>query len=321
MIYEFAIEPDLVATWGHLSEYRFFFDKFGLGTARIMSEFPKFKNWRRQLLRVATGANDLELERITALIYILSEKMISRQNVQYDGSISCSWLENAEKEDERFPFHAILASSNPRENSRVLSEKTLGTSYNLKWNVKKQIIIPRKANEMAVVMSVMLRNCNTAIFVDPYFLLPGNQTHKWKKTFGAFFKELSKNRSISSQSQFRVEVHASAEVNKAPSSDFFKDQCIRCMSNYIPDGLSVCFKRWNQKKPGGKKLHDRYILTDLGGVDFSIGLDEGFEGEDQKLTLMERGIYNDIWSRYASNHPAFDLDTDSVIVIEGKSTA
>lgn len=318
MIHEYAIEPGLVAMWGNLENYRYFAEKFGVGQQRIMSEYPKFKNWRRQVLMAATGKDGMELQRITALIKILSEIMIVRNMAIYDGTIS--WLENAEKEDERLPFHAILASSNPSENSRVLSEKTLGTSYNLKWNAKKQIIIPRKANEMAVVLSVMLRNCNTAIFVDPYFLLPGNQTHKWEKTFGAFFKELSKNRSISSQSQFRVEVHASAEVHKAPSSDFFKNQCIRCMSGYIPDGLSVCFKRWNQK-PGGKKLHDRYILTDLGGVDFSIGLDEGFEGEDQKLTLMERGIYNDIWSRYASNHPAFDLDTDSLVVIEGKSTA
>jgi len=315
MIHEYAIEPGLVATSGKVENSKNFAKKFGLGQPNIMSEYPKLKNWRRQVLMAATGKGDMEIERITALIQILSETMIVRNMAIYDGTVS--WLENAEKEDERLPFNAILASSNPRENLRVLSEKTLGTSHNPIWNEKTQIMMPRKASEMANALSPMLRNCNTAIFVDPYFLLSKFNTHKWKKTFGAFFKELSKNSSISSQSQFRVEVHASAEVHMALPSDLFKKQCVRCMNDKIPNGLSVCFKRWKQK-PGGKKLHDRYILTDLGGVDFSIGLDEGSEGEDQKVTLMERDIYNDIWSQYASNNPAFD-PVDEIIIEGNKS--
>ena len=78
MVYEFAIEPDLVATWGTLTKYRYFMDNFGLGTPRIMSEFPKFKNWRRRVLQAASGREGLEMQRITAIINYLAETLVKR---------------------------------------------------------------------------------------------------------------------------------------------------------------------------------------------------------------------------------------------------
>ena len=81
MVFEFAVEPELVATCGERDNYRYFYEKFGIGQPRIMSEYPKLQNWRRQVLRAASGKKDEELQRITAMIAILSEARISRCNV------------------------------------------------------------------------------------------------------------------------------------------------------------------------------------------------------------------------------------------------
>jgi hypothetical protein len=86
MIYEYALEPELVASWGNLSDYRFFVQAFGLGQPRLMSEFPKLKNWRRQVLRALKDPKGMKAQRVTALIEVLSEKMISRQHGGYDGT-------------------------------------------------------------------------------------------------------------------------------------------------------------------------------------------------------------------------------------------
>src|SRR5215470_3706205 len=110
MIFDFAVEPELVASWQALSDYRYFATSFGLGEPRIMAEFPKLKNWRRQVLRAAEGVEGLALERITALIGILTEHMALR-NPLYDGNIS--WLANAGREHAGRPFHAILCRENP----------------------------------------------------------------------------------------------------------------------------------------------------------------------------------------------------------------
>ena len=85
MVYEFAIEPDLVATWGTLPKYRYFMDNFGLGTPRIMSEFPKLKNWRRRVLQAASGREGLEMQRITAMVNYLGEILVKRDEAAYDG--------------------------------------------------------------------------------------------------------------------------------------------------------------------------------------------------------------------------------------------
>lgn len=306
MIYEFAIEPDLVATWGHPSEYRFFVDKFGLGTARIMSEFPKLKNWRRQLLRVATGAGDLELERITALIYILSEKMISRQNVQYDGSIS--WLKNAERENNRKKFHAILAASNPRNHADVLNGKNLGVNSENRWDLNSEKIIERKADKMAEAVLSMLSNCTMAIFIDPHF---GPENARHRRTIKEFMQVLAQNRNNLPLN--RVEIH----TQEKSAEDFFKNECEDKMPKCIPTGVKVRFVRWKQKD-SGEKLHNRFILTDIGGVKFGVGLDDGRSGETDEVSLLTKETYELRWSQYVSDNPAFDL-VDEVFVSGIKS--
>jgi len=137
------LEPALVATWGKLSEYRYFYDKFGLGQPRIVSQYPKLKNWRRQVLSYAANASAMELQRITALISHFSERMISRKGCSYDGNIF--WLENAEKEDERCPFHAILSLANPRSHHAVLIGPELGLNNDPKWHLKNEEICTPKS--------------------------------------------------------------------------------------------------------------------------------------------------------------------------------
>lgn len=90
MIYEFAIEPALAVAWAkHRNEFEYYYEKFGLGQPKIMSEFPKFKNWRRQFKRAAAGAQDFELQRITALFNLLIEDvytaMVFSMTAQFPG--------------------------------------------------------------------------------------------------------------------------------------------------------------------------------------------------------------------------------------------
>ena len=304
MVFEFAIEPELVATWGEFNNYRYFYDKFGIGQSRIMAEYPKLQNWRRRVL-IAGPKDGMEHQRLTAIISILTEKMIERNTAHYDGNVT--WLENSEKEDINLPFQAILALSNPRNNPNVLNGSALGISTNLKWDMDRQMpAVPRKASDMAKAVRPLLHNCHTAIFIDPYFMARDNW-QKWRQPFESFMQELSITRY--KYSELRIEFHAAADIQYACSAELFKKRCEERLAGCIPSGLSVCFKRWTQK-PKGKKLHDRYIITDIGGVDFSIGLDEGVDGETQKISILEKNTYEIVWNDYVSVHPAFDLAPD-----------
>ena len=306
MIYEFAIDPNLVATWGNPSDYRFFADKFGLGTARVMSEFPKLKNWRRQILKATSGAEDLELQRITALISLLTDKMISRPDTQYDGTIS--WLENAEFEHTRKKFHAILSTCNPRNHTDVMTGENLGVNSDKRWNLRIEKIVPREASEMSNSIVSMMSNCTIAILIDPHF---GPENPRHRRTLTEFLNALMQNRN--NLPLIRVEIH----TKEKSSAEFFKKECKANLSKCIPMNIRVKLVRWKQRL-GGEKLHNRYILTDIGGVKFTIGLDDGQAGETDEITLLPRETYELRWKQYASNEPAFDFVDEIYIPQEDK---
>lgn len=160
MIYGYALEPELVSTWGNRADYRYFYNNFGLGQPRLMVEFPKLKNWRRQVLQATTGIGDMEQQKVTAMISMLTEKMISRTlQAEYDGTRT--WLENAEQEHSAKPFHAMIARENPRNHSAVMRGSSLGDQPDLRWDIERNRVINRTAIDMADAVSTLLQNSST----------------------------------------------------------------------------------------------------------------------------------------------------------------
>jgi len=296
MVYGYAIEPELVATWGSLDKYRYFYEKFGLGEPRLAIEYPDFKNWRRRVLKAASRCDGLELGRIIEMVGRLGEKMIRHNVCDYDGTIP--WLENTEKIHE---FDAILATANPRKHGKVLTGALLGVEASKLWDINKEALVGRNSKDMSKAVSTLLRNSTTVIFVDPHFRA---KESRWREPFKAFISEFIFHKK--DLSLLKIEVHVSADYDNAPSWGFFKQECEQKLRSCISDGMTVVFKRLTQK-PGGEKLHNRYILTDIGGVRFQIGLDSGNEGETDDITLLSREIYDLRWKQYASENPAFEF--------------
>jgi len=237
---------------------------------------------------------------------MLSEKMISRDNSVYDGDVP--WLENAEKEHERGPFHSILAVSNPRRRECVLTGSTLGEGHAARWHLKRADRVRRKAYEMAQAIEGMLFNCQEVLFIDPHF---GPEKGRFRRPLKSFLKCLIRNRGFLTLN--RVEVHS--KLNSPP--EFFYSECERRLPSIIPPGMTVLLKRWRQNQ-SGEQLHDRYILTNIGGVEFSKGLDDDGNdpvGDRVKVTLLDRDSYNLLWAQYAGPNPAFELAEEPIEVV------
>jgi hypothetical protein len=293
MIHEFAIEPELAATWGDRASFKYFITKFGLGEGRLVSRFPK--KWKKMVWESFRSSNDMELKRLEELITRITEKMVNRS--PYKWQPDKSWLNNAEDEHQQHPFYAILSRQNPRVRDYILIGDELGDSENVLWNVSRGKTVKRKAREMALAVLNMLSNCEAAIFIDPHF---GPENSRYRRPLKEFFAFLGNNRG--GQLPSRIEVHSS---NKA-DPDFFRDTCKEELTKLIPKGLKVKFIQWKERTDG-VKLHNRYILTDIGGVLFPNGLDEGKEQDMDDVSLLNRAQYELRWSQYAGQDPAFDL--------------
>ena len=52
-------------------------------------------------------------------------------------------------------------------------------------------------------------------------------------------------------------------------------------------------------------MHNRFVLSNLGGVSFGTGLDEDFGGErvDDLVAILEQGPWRTEWDRYNGDDP------------------
>ena len=73
-----------------------------------------------------------------------------------------------------------------------------------------------------------------------------------------------------------------------------------------------------RERLGGQRLHNRYILTDVGGLIFGVGLDDGGAGEIDDVSLMDRSQYELRWSQHATESRAFDLTEGRIEVSSGR---
>ncbi|HFD87407.1 MAG TPA: hypothetical protein ENJ35_07010 [Gammaproteobacteria bacterium] len=299
MIYEYGLEPELVATWGNRADFNFFINAFGLGQPRMVSEFPKLKNWRRKVLQALPSTiADLDRERVLELVRTMTERMVTREEGHYDGSKE--WLENAEREHARIPFHAILAHDNPNNHPDIIVANSLNAT-DTRWDVQRSKVVCRQAADMAAAVSDMLSNCREAIFVDPHF---GPELPRYRRPFSRFLHAVTINRGGNIPD--RIVVIGS---NRNPNYDFFRGECESRFPRLIPAGIDVIFVRIRQLA-GGEAVHNRYILTELGGVTFQHGLDDGRQGETDDVALMDRKQYEQRWEQYCGNNPVFDMDGD-----------
>jgi hypothetical protein len=82
MIYEYALEPEMVATWGTVNNYRFFLREFGLGTGRLVSHYPRA--WMKKVWISFDGRNEMDKKRLEELLSRLKETMVKRTNCCWD---------------------------------------------------------------------------------------------------------------------------------------------------------------------------------------------------------------------------------------------
>ena len=95
------------------------------------------------------------------------------------------------------------------------------------------------------------------------------------------------------------------DADNAPTLDFLVEKCKKFLPAVVPTGAQLKVRILTQRQ-GGKKLHERYLLTDIGCIKVDPGLDEREVGENFELIRLGQELYRDLWSDYASDKPSFD---------------
>ncbi|OSM07687.1 hypothetical protein [Magnetofaba australis] len=314
MIHEFALDPEMVARWHDRGEYAFFAGRFGMDAGRVVSGYPK--KWR-QMVRKAffdqfpAGDHNAEM-RMEALLDTLCEKMVKRPSSFPELP---TWLEKAEGEHGERPFRGILSHDNPRNRPFIITTDELahGTITDEKnarhWEVPPAPSPPRDAGEFAQVVAPILRCCQHAVFVDPHFD-PDPYRPRFLNTLREMLAILwGQNHGLDAP---QAELHISAD--KKGESEILR-KCRAHLPDVISQGGKLRVVIW-KSRAGGEKLHNRYLLTDIGSVGFGVGLDEADEAghdESDDLFRLSSAQHAKRWGQYVSA-PAFELASDPIDV-------
>ena len=203
--------------------------------------------------------------------------MITRE---HDYNDSHSWLKNAIEENKKRPFHAIATTTKKGTTKNLLDGKSLDpTKPHKLWKIPVSIQVKRDAVAMMTCVSLLLSLSDEIVFIDPYFD-PG--ARRYTDPLKLFLHAMA-NRGRRKMPT-RIEYHGGNQNTDKANFQRDLDQWVR---PHLPTGVALSVVRW-----GKDQMHNRYILTDRGGVMFGKGLDDG---RDDKFThdtvsLLDDGV-------------------------------
>lgn len=307
MLYEYAVDPELVATWSDRTTARYFRDQFGLGSPRIISKYPG--RWKRLVWAAwesSGSGGDTERKRMEELLAHLSRTMVKRPSSAWNPDRA--WQGNALREHRRLPFHAILAQDNPGDEPRVLVPDDLDDNSTL-WTIERGQAPVRRADAMAETLRDMLRLAMNIVFVDPYF---APDSPRYLRVLSACLEACRAARRILGEHP-SVHIITSGGRDKDPVREHFEAEC-RKLPASLPVDQPVTIRRVAER-PKGQQLHNRYVLTEHGGVSLGAGLDEKTEHATDDVLLLPRNLYLRRWREYAGESLAFDRVEGDITIV------
>jgi hypothetical protein len=83
------------------------------------------------------------------------------------------------------------------------------------------------------------------------------------------------------------------------------DQAARALPAAVPDGLKVSLHCWKERQ-GGKRFHNRFVLTDVGGVQFGDSVERGHAAQDDRISILEETSRATLWEDFVGATPSYD---------------
>jgi len=293
MIKEVAIDPEVMATWQHFREL---WADLGVTQGRLVAEYPP--GWRDIVCEKAYKVSSAKAASIAARLKPLPGNGGAKRWVATNRGFDRGkdWLTNAEKHDVPGGFAAIVAKKNPRAKRCVLTAGEFDPEVT-PWSTASQLEVTRDTTKLLECSEFLLRVSHELVLVEPNFDV----------TEGRFRDPLEAlvNCRAKGQSWSRLELHVRFPTDK--QGNYVPSALPSQMGNarhflapLIPVGNTLHLFFW-QRKVDGKRIHARYIMTELGGLQPDHGLDEGDALGDTTIVSL---LAEDVWTTVRGDYCA-----------------
>lgn len=273
MIHEYAIDP---AVLSDLKAFRYIAAGLGMHVGRVVCPFPK--DWKRLCYQVADKHGQQVKHAVTQWLQDRGPRVLTRHrsNTTYDYNLA-TWCENAVQEHGRAPFKAILAYHTANSRPPIIDGSDLDPQDPL-WNVPTQVYVQRCAAEFATHVGPLLRHARQIRIVDPYFVGDSDQVQILNACIS--YAEQAPDRVA------YVEIHVDGNTVKHATVSHIESQIGRRYPKSLPPPKIV---RWMQGY-----LHNRLILTDMGGVTTGDTLRQ-HDCRGDHIILLEEPVWRKWW--------------------------
>lgn len=285
MFYDYAVDPALFSDINIFN--RFIHESFSLLQGRIIAKYPrKGANWWGMVRDIIQVLDDQDQSYIidwysTGFNDDLSIVDFVGADCYYDNSKT--WLENAEIIYENYNcFHAIIAKENPRNKSYVIVVPDANRKFSIdneKFTkpVDTSRIISNKTGFLESI-DILIKYSNEIFLIDPYF----SGDKKWGVLINVLFKCILKYKKVSMIPTYITFVKEE-DIKTRKESILCINNRDKLYKNNIPEGMKLSIYLVNKTK----KDHDRCILTDWWGIEFSRGLDATFQTQQARRMLRK----------------------------------
>jgi hypothetical protein len=307
MIFAFAIEPVVAAEWYPRRRLRTVRNEFGVGHPRVFFEYPKFSKWKRAVWRILADKNLSEIDRarVEVLFTWLGEARVRRHELAYDPDKD--WLSNVEAEWDRRAFGGVLASCDPRKHAAVITEEER-LDGDARWDdLPSGLVVKRTPEALRGALGPLVQDCREVHLVDPYF--DGS-----KRTYQRVLADLAGAMCDPADEERRtIVVHCGGNV---PLEDFVSGLGVCAES--VPRRVTLEVRRW-WDVTDSDGLHNRFVLTDIGGVKLGWAVASGRRGTLDDVNVLARGQWETRWAQYCEGDQVFEpVDDPPLESISGR---
>lgn len=211
-----------------------------------------------------------------------------------------------ENEHKRFPFFAIMKNSD--NSSSLLPYKDIEWLKTLEcefFNHEISVNSERTKEALTKTLAPFLNNSSTLTFIDPYFMVEA----RYKVIYKKYFELLDKTVAIRCENIPRTVTIVCAGIgdkSKPIPYEEFKNACITTYQPIIPATIKLEVYIIKEKT---QEIHDRMILSNIGGVTIGHGTEESKkiikDTSQTTISILSQQSLANWRKKYTPNSDAF----------------
>lgn len=283
---EYAVEPAAIgADW---NTFKYLIEKFGYDKGRLISRMPT--KWEKKVIAAAkdAGISDVRMKSLVERLRNTSKQRVVDFGRGYDPERA--WLENALEEHGKKLFRAIICAAEDACGEAVVADDCDEDHALIATPVSCDV--PRTAAAIAETVLPLAFTAKEIDIIDPYFdIRPVGGDY-----LGPLAALLARLAALGSAGK-TVRIHWRTHDTRPPDH-LLMSNAPGYTNGIIPAGFVLQFHEWEQI-PGGEDFHDRYVLSDSGGIMVGAGLAAAGPHENATFTLLDDGHAATLRQRFA----------------------